>query len=115
MARAPTAKLLFPLSTITPMSTNTQQHRTSNFTSIFQTACDEYQRLTRHDLATHPLAAELDRCSSPDNILDVLQKHAQAFTRSREGDERLLAWLNPIVHILFTFSQTLGEHVELVS
>jgi hypothetical protein len=97
------------------MSASTQQHYTSNFTPIFQTACDEYKRLTRHDLATHPLAAELDPCNSPDNILDVLKKHAQAFTISRKGDERLLAWLNPIVHILFTVSQTLGEHIGQAS
>ena len=108
-------QLLFPLPTAVPMSTNTQQNCTSNFITIFQTACDEYQRLTEHDLATHPLAAELDHCSSPDKILDVLKKHAQAFTRLRNGDERLLAWLDPIVHILFTFSQTVGEHIGLVS
>jgi hypothetical protein len=103
-----------------PMSTRNQIPNaltglTSNFTPIFQTACDEYKRLTGYDLATHPFSAELDHCNSPDGILHVLGKQSQAFTRSRKRNEKLLAWLSPIVYVLSTFSGTLGEGIGLVS
>jgi hypothetical protein len=99
------------------MSTSNQASSASasNFTAIFQAAHDEYKRLTGHDLDTHPFAAELDSCDSPDGILNVLQKQAQACSRSRRGNKKLLAWLNPTVHVLFTFSATLGEGIGLVS
>jgi hypothetical protein len=87
----------------------------SNFTPIFQTACNEYKRLTGHDLATHPFAAELYHCNYPDGILDVLGKQSQSFIRSRRRNEKLLAWLSPIVYVLSTFSGTLGEGIGLVS
>ena len=99
------------------MSTSNERPSTSssNFNSIFQTACDEYKRLTRFDLTTHPFATELQDCSSPDDVLEVLKEQAQTLTKSRRGDEKLLAWLNPIVYVLFTFSATLGEGIGLVS
>jgi hypothetical protein len=100
-----------------PMSTSNQTPNapTSNFTPIFQTACDEYKRLTGDDLATHPFAAELEHCHSPDGILGVLGKQLQAVTRSRKRNAKLLAWLSPIVYVLFTFSTTLGEGIGLVN
>jgi hypothetical protein len=99
------------------MSTNNQRSRapTSNFTSIFQNACIEYKKLTGHDLATHPFAKEFDRCNSPEGFLDVFREQTRALTRSRKDDEKILAWLNPIVNILCNFSATLGEGIGLVS
>jgi len=88
---------------------------TSNFTRIFQEACDEYQKLTGHNLYTHPFSAEIQSCHSPDAILDVLRKQAQTLIKYRKGHEKLLKCLNPIVNILFMFSGTLGEGVGLVS
>jgi len=96
-------------------SNQTPNASTSNFTPIFQTACDEYKKLTGRNLATHPFAAELDHCNSPDGVLDVLGKQLQVFTRSRKHNEKLLAWLNPIACVLFKFSLALGEGIALVS
>jgi hypothetical protein len=95
-------------------STQAPPAHASNFAAIFQAAHDEYKTLTGHDLDTHPFAAELDCCNSPDTILNVLQNRAQALNRLRKGDEKLLEWLNPTVHVLFTFSATLGEGIGLV-
>ncbi|KAH9966864.1 hypothetical protein BC827DRAFT_705047 [Russula dissimulans] len=81
----------------------------SNFTSILEIAYDEYKRLTERDPRTHPLPVELNRCNCPDDVLDVFRGQLQALTRFHKGDEKLLAWLNPIIHILFTFSATLGD------
>ena len=87
----------------------------SNFTLIFDTAVDEYKRLTRLDLRTHPLAAAFDVCNSPDIILTIFRRQAQAIDRIRKGDDKLLIWLDPTVQVLFTSSTTLGEGIGLVS
>ena len=88
---------------------------TNNFNAIFNAACTEYQSVTGNPLATHPFAAKLNTCGSPKAVSDLLRTQAQALNKFRKADEKLMAWLDPIVHILFTFSATLGEGIGLVS
>jgi hypothetical protein len=88
---------------------------TDNFNAVFNAASAEYQFVTRKRLDTHPLAARLDTCDSPKAVSDLLRTQAQVFSTFRKGDEKLMAWLDPMVHILFTFSATLGEGIGLVS
>ncbi len=98
------------------MSTNNQVSSisTSNFAPIFRAACDEYKTLTGQDLYTHPFAQELDHCDSADSILNVLREQAQVPLKRRKDHEKLLACLNPVINVLFTFSATLGEGIGLV-
>jgi len=84
-----------------------------NFTAIFNVASTEYYNATGKRLDTHPLASQLDICRSPDVVCNLLRTQAQAFSKFRKGDEKLMAWLDPIIHILFTFSATLGEGIGL--
>jgi hypothetical protein len=86
----------------------------SSFASIFHAALDEYKRLTGQDLHTHPFAAAFDARHSPDTVLDVFHKQAQAFNSLHKGDNRLIKSLTPTIHILLTLSATLGEGVCLV-
>ena len=88
---------------------------TNNFTAIFNAAATEYQTLTGKSLDTHPFAVQLDSCQNPDAVSNLLRTQAQTFSKFRKGDERLMAWLDPTIHILFTFSDTLGEGIGLVS
>ena len=88
---------------------------TNNFTAIFNAAATEYHRVTRKRLDTHPFATLLDTCDTPETVLNTFRTQAQAFSKFREGDERLMAWLDPIVHILFVVAGTLGEGTGLVS
>jgi hypothetical protein len=101
------------------MSTNNKSAgpstSTDNFTAIFNAASSEYTRVTRRRLDTHPFASQLDACDSPKAVLDLLRTQAQAFSKFRQGDEKLMALLDPTVQILFTFSATLGEGIGLVS
>jgi hypothetical protein len=99
------------------MSANNQTagHSTDNFTAIFNAASIEYQTLTGKRLDTHPFAAQLDNCQNPEAISNILRTQAKAFSKYRKGDERLMAWLDPTINILFTFSATLGEGIGLVS
>ena len=86
----------------------------SNFQSIFNAALKAYQKKTKRDLLAHPLAAQLQACKSPGDILAVLQDKVKEFDESRSADERLSRWLNPIVNVLYVFSETLGQGVGLV-
>ena len=96
-------------------STNqTAGHSTDNFTAIFNVAINKYWRLTGKHLDTHPFAAQLDPCQSPEAISNVLRTQAQAFRRFREGEERLMKWLDPTIHILCTLSDALGQGIDLV-
>jgi hypothetical protein len=88
---------------------------TSNFVAIFDAASREYKSLTKQDLATHPLAAAIEGYNSPDAILNIFRKQTSAFDKFCKGDDKLMGYLSPIVNILFTFSETLGEGVSLVS
>jgi hypothetical protein len=87
---------------------------THNFTAIFNAASIEYQIATGNSLDTHPFAAQLDTTNSPEAVSNIFRTQAQAFSKSRKGDEKLMAWLDPIVHVLFVFSGTL-EGISLVS
>ena len=76
----------------------------SNFQALFNNALDTYKERTKKDLRDHPLAKQLQDCKSPDTVLVVLK---QQLDHSR-GDERWTKWLDPTIHVLLTFSQTVG-------
>jgi hypothetical protein len=88
---------------------------TDNFTAIFNAALVEYQSVTGNRLDTHPFSTHLDTSDTPEAVSNILRAQAQAVSEFRKGDEKLMAWLDPIVHTLFTFSATLGEGIGLVS
>jgi hypothetical protein len=96
-------------------SNQTANSSASNFTAIFDAAEQEYKTLTKQDLGAHPFAAALEEFKTPDAILGIFRKQAQAFDQFQKGDDQLMACLTPTVNILFTFSATLGEGVCLVS
>ncbi|KAH9034508.1 hypothetical protein EDB85DRAFT_2274467 [Lactarius pseudohatsudake] len=81
----------------------------SDFKSVLDAALSEYKKKTGKDLLDHPLATEVQRCDSVDAIKAIFQGQAKAFQRFRDGDQRLMKWINPVVDVLYTFSGTLGE------
>ncbi|KAI9432760.1 hypothetical protein H4582DRAFT_1091100 [Lactarius indigo] len=84
-----------------------------DFGKIFEAALKAYNNQTKKDIASHPLATQLQSCDSPSAILAILRAQVQAFDRSQGADERLTKWLDPTVNVLFAFSATLGEGVGL--
>ncbi|KAF8267687.1 hypothetical protein EI94DRAFT_1700799 [Lactarius quietus] len=86
----------------------------SNFQAIFNAALKAYEKKTKKDLLAHPLAAQLQACYSPSDILAVLQDKVKEFDESRSADERLSQWLNPTINVLYSFSATIGAGVALV-
>jgi hypothetical protein len=101
-----------------PLDLMSHTHHTSalssNFQLIFDDALRAYEKRTKKDLLTHPLAAQLQQCNSPSSILDVLQRQVQELNQSQRGNERWTRWLDPTVKVLHSFSETLGEGVTLV-
>ncbi|KAH9170912.1 hypothetical protein EDB89DRAFT_2184737 [Lactarius sanguifluus] len=82
-----------------------------SFKSMLDTALAEYKEKTGNDLLAHWLADELRTCGSVDAVLDVLRDQAKAFGQS--GDQKLMKWIDPLVHVLYTFSGALGDGVGL--
>jgi hypothetical protein len=108
----PTSSSQFTMSQAPSASASTSS---SNFQSIFNAALKAYEKKTKKDLLAHPLAAQLQACKSPGDILAVLQDKVNEFDQSRSADERLSQWLNPTINVLYSFSATLGAGVGLVS
>ena len=86
----------------------------SDFKLILDTALSEYKKKTGKELLDHPLATDLKGCDSVDAILALLRGQASAFQQFRDGDQRLMKWIGPLVEVLFRFSATLGAGVSLV-
>jgi len=97
------------------MSSTTPSTSRSNLDSIFSPAFRVYKRKTGKDITSHPLAAEIEACHSPDAILTVLQSQISASGQSQSGDEGSTKWLIPTVNVLYPFSAALGEGVGLVN
>ena len=86
-----------------------------NFETIFSAALKVYKKQTKKDIASHPLATELQSCDSSSAILAVLRAQVQIFDQSQGADENLTKWLDPTVNVLFAFSATLGNGVGVVN
>ena len=87
----------------------------TNFGPIFTAALEAYKKQTKKDITFHPLAAKLQSCDSPSAILAVLQAQVQAFDQSQTTNEKLTAWLDSTVNVLYAFSATLNSTVGLVN
>ena len=85
-----------------------------NFQLIFNNALEAYKKRTKNDLLAHPLAAQLQTCNSPSDVLLILQQQVEELNQSRNSDGRLTKWLDPTVNVLYAFSGALGEGVGLV-
>ena len=87
----------------------------SNLDSIFTSAFQAYKEKTGKDITSHPLAAEIQACHSPDAILAVLRRQIPALGQPQSDDEGSTKWLVPTANVLYSLSATLGEGVGLVN
>jgi hypothetical protein len=72
----------------------------SNFQLIINHALKAYEKCTKNELLTHPLAAQLQACDSPTSVLTVLQQKVQEHDQSRSRHETLTGWLGSTVNVL---------------
>ena len=87
----------------------------SNFRTIFVAAMNAYEKKTKTDLLTHPLATQLQSCNFSSDILAVLHDKVNELDESRSHNERLSSWLGPTINVVYAFSATLGQGIGLVS
>ena len=85
----------------------------SSFHPIINNALEAYEKRTKKNLLSHPLAEQLQTCNTPGAILLVLQQQVQEI-KLQSGDEMLTKYLDPTVKVLYTFTEVLGEGVGLV-
>ena len=86
----------------------------TNFQLVINNALGNYKKRTKHDLITHPLAAQIQSCNSPSAILAILHQQVQELDQSRSSDERWSRWLDPTVNVIYVLSSTLAAGVSLV-
>jgi len=91
-------------------------HLSSDLQPILDTAVNEYRKKTKIDLLLHPLSAKFDDCDSPNSVLTVLQRQVLGVDppQSSDEDDVFTRWLYPTVKVIFAFSTTLRETVDLV-
>ena len=79
-----------------------------HFHDLFDAALREYNRKTGIDIVTDPLIATLLNCDTSNEVLDVLQEQAHAFSQYQNGDGavQLRRQLKPTVDILLELSSS---------
>ena len=114
-------------STSTLVSTSTMPQVPSNaiatssstpspeFETVFRAALEAYQNRTKSDIASHPLATQLQSCDSSGDIIALLRAQVHAFDHSQSSDEKWTKWLDPTVNVLYAFSAALGSGVGMVN
>jgi uncharacterized protein len=80
----------------------------TTFETIFIAALESYNRKTKRDIASHPLAAQLQSCDSSSAILAVLRAQVQANDKAQSADEKWTKWLDPTVNVVSAFSAVLN-------
>jgi hypothetical protein len=105
---------LFDRYALIPYATVNFSHAPSNFRLIID-ALDDYTKQVGVDLTKNPLADALRACDSPNAVLELLQDKAHAFKDYRDGDHKLISWLEPVVQVVHGFSGVLGHAISFVS
>ncbi|KAI0272948.1 hypothetical protein BGY98DRAFT_1178994, partial [Russula aff. rugulosa BPL654] len=85
-----------------------------SFYLIINDALEAYEKRTKKNLLSHPLAEQFQTCNTPDAILLVLQQQVQETNQSQSGNETLIKWLDPTVKVLYAFTEVLGVGVGQV-
>jgi hypothetical protein len=88
----------------------------ARFHMLFESALQAYEKKTGIKLAEHPLAIQLQRCDSVDDITALLQGRAEAFN-DFQGSDRIMKSIKTTVSILTPLSDALilADTVGLVS
>ena len=86
----------------------------SAFHLKFSEAVRAYNKRTKNDLLSHPLATVFQSCNDPAVALSVLQRSVQVSHRPGVGYEHLKSIVNPTLIGLYAISSSVEEGVGLV-
>jgi hypothetical protein len=68
-----------------------------NFKALLDSTLAEYTKQTGTNLRNHPLAHKIESCDTPDSLLAIFEEQAQAFDEFKNGNHKLIKWLQPVV------------------
>jgi hypothetical protein len=85
---------------------STSENSSSKFNALFDEALAKYKLQTGKDLRDHPLASDIDNCDTAESLLVIFQKQAKEFKEFRDGDPKLMKWLQPVVSGLYSLSSS---------
>ena len=87
-------------------------------TSNLKLICDAFETYAEQmkiDLKDNPFAEKVKGCTSPEAILQLLEKSKDEFKEYRDKNRKFIDCLNPVVKFVHGFSDVLGEATNLVS
>lgn len=89
----------------------------ASFQAIFDKALSDYQEQIGVELDKHPFADEIRSRDTPDEVLKLLEDRANIFKEYRDGNRKLITWLNPVVQVILKLAGVPGdsEAVSLIS
>jgi hypothetical protein len=87
----------------------------ASFQPILDAALADYAKQIVIDPVKHPFVDQFRSCTSPDDVLKILEDKAHEFKDFRDGNRKLIDSLNPVVKVIHAFSGILGEAASLVS
>ena len=87
----------------------------TTFVTIFTAALKSYKKKTKKDIASHPLAAQLQSCNSSSAILAVLRSQVRANDQAQTADEKWTKWLDPTVNVVSAFSPVLDIAGQVIT
>jgi hypothetical protein len=92
------------------------QSGSTRFQELFESALQAYEKKTGISLPKHPLAEQLQRCHSVEDITALVQDQASTFSESK-GKDRIIKSIKGTISILATLSAiaSFGDVVGLVS
>ena len=97
-----------------PTAIQTPSTPPSDLNSVLDAALSEYKKTTGGGLLEHPLAKEVKECDTIGAISAILQGQAREFRQFKDGDQRLMKWIDPMVETLSSFSETFGGVASVV-
>jgi hypothetical protein len=86
----------------------------SRFKEVFESALNEYTRQTGVDLTKCEFGEKLEGCNSPEDVLRLFKVKARQFKEYREGNRRLISWMNTITRAVHLLAGSLGEGLTSV-
>jgi hypothetical protein len=115
-----TGLTLHTVLTSAPLSLSSIDNATApslNLQAILGATLADYSKQTGKDLENNPLAVEIRQCKTPGHILSISEMQAEKSDEFRNGDSKLMKYLNPVVDGLHALSNNaaFSAGVSLVS
>ncbi len=91
------------------------QSESPRLSVLFEAALEDYEKETGIPLVKHPLAEQLQHCSSVESVTAVLREQTEAFNEFR-GKDKIMKLLKNSVSVLHKLSAAahFGQDIGLV-